>query len=107
MLKFLRIFSLSLGLFRLAWRLFLDKRIPIYKKIIPLIGVLYLINPIDLIKDYILVLGFIDDLVVLFGSITLFVVTSPGKIIFEKLTSDKKKQTNKTMNADYEFIDDE
>ena len=27
MLKFLRIFSLSLGLFRLAWRLFLDKRI--------------------------------------------------------------------------------
>ena len=64
MLKFLRIFSLSLGLFRLAWRLFLDKRIPIYKKIIPLIGVLYLINPIDLIKDYILVLGFIDDLIV-------------------------------------------
>ena len=52
-------------------------------------------------------MGFIDDLIVLFGLITLFVVTSPGKIIFEKLTSDKKKQTNKTMNADYEFIDDE
>ena len=103
----MRIFSLSIGLLRLAWRLFLDKRIPKYKKIIPLIGVLYLINPIDLIKDYILVLGFIDDLLVLFGLLTLFVVTSPVKIIFEKLTPNKKKQTKKTMNADYEFIDDE
>ncbi|MBL01480.1 MAG: hypothetical protein CL774_03205 [Chloroflexi bacterium] len=107
MLKFLRIFSLSLGLLRLAWRLFLDKRIPKYKKIIPLIGFLYLINPIDLIKDYILVLGFIDDLIVLFGLIILFVVTSPGKIIIEKLTFDNKKQNEKTMNAEYEFIDEE
>jgi uncharacterized membrane protein YkvA (DUF1232 family) len=87
----MRIFSLSIGLLRLAWRLFLDKRIPKYKKIIPLIGVLYLINPIDLIKDYILVLGFIDDLLVLFGLLTLFVLTSPVKIIFEKLTPGKKK----------------
>ena len=107
MLKFLRIFSLSLGLFRLALRLFLDKRIPKYKKIIPLIGILYLFNPIDLIKDYILILGFLDDLIILFGLITIFVLSSPGKIIFEKLNFDKKKQGKKTMNADYEFIDDE
>ena len=110
MFKFIHIFSLSIGLIRLAWKLFLDKRIPKYKKIIPLIGIIYLINPFDLIKDYILVLGFIDDLLILFGLITLFVVTSPGKIIIEKLASvnkKNKKENDKTMNADYEFIDDE
>jgi len=51
--------------------------------------------------------GFLDDLIILFGLITIFVLSSPGKIIFEKLTFDKKKQGKKTMNADYEFIDDE
>ena len=42
-----------------------DRRVPLYVKAIPLFLVLYLISPIDIIPDFIPVVGFLDDFVIL------------------------------------------
>lgn len=46
-----------------------DRRTPLFVKIIPALGLLYLILPFDLITDQIPVLGWLDDL----GVISLLV----------------------------------
>ncbi len=63
---------------RTAWRLFHDRRVPAVAKTIPLLSLLYVIMPFDLIPDWILGLGQLDDLVVVVLGLRLFVaVASP------------------------------
>lgn len=51
---------------RLAWRLYRDPRVsPRLKKLVPGLGFLYLLSPIDLVPDLFLGIGQADDLGVL------------------------------------------
>lgn len=51
---------------RLTWRLYRDPRVStLLKVMLPAIAVLYLLSPIDLIPDFLLGLGQIDDLGIL------------------------------------------
>ena len=61
---------------KVAWRLFLDPKVPAAVKLIPVAALVYLISPIDLIPD-IPVLGQIDDLVVILLALRLFVNMAP------------------------------
>jgi len=65
--------------FTLAWRLVWDERIPIpVRAILPLL-VLYLAMPLDIVPDFIPVLGQLDDLLVIlvaFGLLMRFVPLS-------------------------------
>ncbi len=48
---------------RLAWRLYRDPRVsPRLKKLVPTLGLVYLLSPIDLVPDFFLGLGQLDDL---------------------------------------------
>ena len=52
--------------FRLAWRLYRDPRVsPRLKKLVPGLGLLYVLSPIDLVPDLFLGIGQVDDLGVL------------------------------------------
>ncbi len=81
---------------RLAWRLFIDERIPIHLKAIPvLFGALtvifftiYFIAKIDLIPDFLPFLGKIDDPIVpmalvMLPGIWLFIQRCPRHIVME------------------------
>ena len=68
---------------RLVWRLMQDSRVPIFPKLIIPAAILYALSPIDLIPDMILGLGQIDDIAVLFFSISLFVEMCPPDIVAE------------------------
>ncbi|MFA6296337.1 MAG: DUF1232 domain-containing protein [Patescibacteria group bacterium] len=57
---------------RQAGRLFFRKETPFLYKLIPIGAILYIIFPLDFITDVIPVLGQIDDLGILAGSIGLF-----------------------------------
>lgn len=57
--------KLSMGRkFRLAARLARDRRVPVPVRLIPPALVLYLAMPIDIIPDFIPVLGYLDDVLV-------------------------------------------
>ncbi|MCK4338519.1 MAG: DUF1232 domain-containing protein, partial [Candidatus Cloacimonetes bacterium] len=62
--------------FVLLWRLMLDKDIPKEKKLFIGAIIVYVLLPIDLIPDFIPVIGFMDDLVLIaIGLDTIFVRT--------------------------------
>jgi len=68
---------------RLAWRLLLDPRIPLWLKVVPPASLLYLIVPIDLIADPLLGLGQLDDIAVLILGFRTFIGLCPPAIVEE------------------------
>ncbi len=67
--------------FRIAWRLMWDNRVPLSAKIIPILTVLYILSPLDLIPDFIPFWGQLDDLAILLLGIRFFIAVSPKAIV--------------------------
>ena len=67
--------------FRLAWKLLLDRQVPWVVKLIPLFVVLYIVSPIDIVPDFIPVVGQLDDLAVLLIGIQVFIALSPRDVV--------------------------
>ena len=57
-----------------------EKRTPWYAKILAAIVVVYALSPIDLIPDFIPVLGYLDDLIILPALIALCVKCIPAEV---------------------------
>jgi uncharacterized membrane protein YkvA (DUF1232 family) len=71
---------------RLIWRLFNDRRVSGWLKLIPIAGLVYLISPIDLLPDFALPgLGQLDDLTAILLSLKMFVDLAPPEIVREHL----------------------
>lgn len=69
---------------QLAWHLLIDRRVGLLLKlIIPGLMLGYLIFPVDLLPDFIPVLGQLDDLAILALGIKLFIELSPKDIVRE------------------------
>ncbi len=63
---------------RLVWRLMNDERVPSWLKIgIPLVVGLYFVSPVDLIPDFLLGLGQLDDLGIVLLGMALFIRLAP------------------------------
>ncbi|HEY75683.1 MAG TPA: DUF1232 domain-containing protein [Thermoflexia bacterium] len=71
--------------FRLAWRLFWDRRVPWSIKLIPPAAFLYILSPIDILPDLSLGLGQLDDVAVLLLAIKLFIELCPVDVVREHL----------------------
>ena len=68
---------------RLAWRLFRDRRIPLWRKAIAPMALLYLVSPPGLLLGAIPVLGQLDDLTILFLALMLFIRLCPSELVRE------------------------
>jgi uncharacterized membrane protein YkvA (DUF1232 family) len=66
---------------RLTWALFRDPRVPIWAKAIPVLGLLYVLSPLDFIPDVIIGLGQLDDLAIVIGGMRLFAAVVPQDIV--------------------------
>lgn len=67
---------------RLTWRLMGDSRVPLYLKAIPVLTLLYILSPIDLIPGWIFpIVGQLDDLAVLLIGINTFIRLIPPEVI--------------------------
>jgi uncharacterized membrane protein YkvA (DUF1232 family) len=56
-----------------AWRLAQDPSVPLMLKFIPILAVIYVISPIDLVPDVLPIVGQIDDVAILLLALGLFV----------------------------------
>lgn len=63
------------------------KETPVYAKILAGVTIIYALSPIDLIPDFIPVLGYIDDLIILPALVALTIKLIP-KEIFEQCRAD-------------------
>jgi uncharacterized membrane protein YkvA (DUF1232 family) len=74
----------------LTWRLFWDRRVGFWPKLIPLLGLAYLVSPVDLLAEapFIAVIGplaYLDDVGLILLALNLFVQASPPDIVREHL----------------------
>ena len=70
---------------RLAWRLFWDRRVPLWTKLIPPVALGYILFPLDIIPDVAPGLGQLDDVAVLLIGVKLFIELSPPDVVQEHL----------------------
>jgi uncharacterized membrane protein YkvA (DUF1232 family) len=70
---------------RLAWRLMLDPRVPLWVKTIVPTSLVYLIVPIDFVPDVIPGQGQLDDLAVIVIGVKLFIELCPTEIVREHM----------------------
>ena len=66
-------------------RLMTDRRVPWYVRVIPALTALYLLNPIDLIPDFLPVVGYLDDVAVVLASLALVMRLTPRAVVEELL----------------------
>ena len=125
MFRLLAIRSLVFPFLKLVWRLFIDKRVPAFTKIIPILAIAYIFTPYDIIGDRIPILGQFDDLIVTGLLFLLFIAASPKNVLADQTLGrklrDMQKQagfsdpprsgryTNdrKTVKADFKYVEDD
>jgi uncharacterized membrane protein YkvA (DUF1232 family) len=72
---------------RLYWRLFCDRRVPLYLKIFLSLTVVYVISPVDLLSDWVVpVAGYMDDFVLLIFVLRFFLQKCPEDVLMEHVT---------------------
>ena len=62
-----------------------DDRVPTYVKLIPVLLLLYLTSPIDLVPDFIPVLGYLDDVVIALLALALIIKLTSGPVVLDLL----------------------
>lgn len=96
---------------RLVARLFMDPRVPIYLKLVPIASIAYALMPFDLIPDVIPVLGQLDDLGVVILAVEAFVMMSPQDVVQEHMATLERDSSGKRNaaggTADETIIDGE
>jgi len=58
-----------------------DARVPLYVKAVPLLLLLYLATPIDLVPDFIPVVGYLDDVLIVLLAFVLIVKLTPRAVL--------------------------
>lgn len=102
----------------LAMRLVIDRRVGGMTKLIPLLTMLYIISPIDLVPDFLLPFGIVDDLSAFVVGLQMFIHSAPPDVVKEYRTGKtrpaihEEAPRSKTSNApqiiegEYEVRDD-
>jgi len=121
MFRLLPILYIVVPFLKLVWRLLRDRRVPLFTKIIPVIAFLYLAWPTDVIKDFIPILGHLDDLIIVSLLLLLFIAASPGQVVADQTIGkklrdlqrqygqDEKKEPSqaKTVEAEIRYVEEE
>jgi len=97
---------------RLVWRLFQDRRVSGWVKLLPLAGLAYLLSPIDLLPDFLIPgLGELDDLTIILASLKMFVDLAPPEIVREHLNNLRRRAKSQApsdpyIDVPYHVVDD-
>jgi uncharacterized membrane protein YkvA (DUF1232 family) len=84
----------------LAGALFRDNRIPIAPRIIALALVLYIASPIDLLPDFIPVIGYFDDILIVLVGAGLLLRSIPRYILEEHVSRyEEQARETKTLES--------
>ena len=85
---------------RLVWGLARDPRVPAPQKLILVVIIGYLLMPIDLIPDFIPVLGQLDDVAVVLLGLDLFIKSAPDDVVDAHLARIAKGRDDLSKDMD-------
>jgi len=106
MLRGLWVLLSMTGIPRLIMRLMLDGRVPFRLKLLLPAAILYVIVPFDIVPDFFLLPGRIDDLIVLVGAGLMFLLMAPREVLTEHATGQQPTEGRRAQ-TDGEVIDGE
>jgi uncharacterized membrane protein YkvA (DUF1232 family) len=84
----------------LAVRLLFDRRVSGVAKLIPLLVVIYILSPVDLIPDVFVPIGIVDDLTALLIGLQLFILCAPASVVAEYRHRPDRTPRQETSKAD-------
>lgn len=87
------------GIGRLILRLMLDRRVPIWSKLIIPGGIIYMLSPFDIIPDFLIGLGWLDDIFAIVATTVLFLLSIPSDILREHLAGGRAPSTERDDNV--------
>jgi uncharacterized membrane protein YkvA (DUF1232 family) len=85
MLPFLPLAGRAPSYARLLWALATDSRVPASRKALLGVAGAYIVSPVDLIPEFIPIVGAMDDVVVMVLAIDIFLEGLPKDLVNEKL----------------------
>lgn len=69
---------------QVAWKLYTDPRVSMLLKIaVPVVALLYFVMPVDLLPDFIPVIGQLDEVAIALLLVRMFVALAPSDIVAE------------------------
>ncbi len=87
------------GIGRLILRLMLDRRVPVWSKLIIPGGIIYMLSPFDIIPDFLIGLGWLDDILAIVATTTLFLLSIPSDILREHLRGGRSQPPSNDGNV--------
>ena len=97
------------GIGRMILRLMLDRRVPIWSKLIIPAGIIYMLSPFDIIPDFLIGLGWLDDIFAIVATTTLFLLSIPSDILREHLGGGRApspEQDGNVIDGSARVVDD-
>ena len=111
LINFLRLLPFLLNIVKmpkLIYQLMADPRVPMKFKLLIPAALIYLISPIDLIRDFIPIVGHFDDILIILLALTFFIGRASKSIISEASKKDESnKQKKSVIVNEYKILDDE
>jgi uncharacterized membrane protein YkvA (DUF1232 family) len=78
---------------RLYWRLFRDARVSIVAKAVLVLTLAYVIWPVDIVPDFVPLLGEVDDLGVVLSGLWLFIRLCPAEVVRDRVREISTRKT--------------
>lgn len=95
---------------QLVWRLMLDERVPFFPKLVVPLVAIYILSPLDVVPDVLLVLGQLDDIALLFFGTKLFINLCPPDVVMEHrraLGSGPEFTSDEYVDGSYRVVDED
>jgi uncharacterized membrane protein YkvA (DUF1232 family) len=95
---------------QLVWRLMADSRVPLMPKLIVPLVALYVLSPLDVVPDVLLVLGQLDDIALLFFGTKLFINLCPPDVVMEHrraLGGGREFTSDEYVDGTYRVVDED
>lgn len=81
------------------WIAYRDPRTPWYAKVFSAVVVAYALSPIDLVPDFVPVLGYLDDLILIPAGVTLALKMIPAEVMAEaRIKAEEQFSSGKPKN---------
>ena len=87
---------------RLVWKLLTDSRVPFWIRIALPLALIYVISPIDILPDFIPVMGRVDDIIAIVAGIMILLKLAPKKVVNQYKKDDKTNIDGEYREEDQE-----